>query len=477
MSDSPHLEVIVLAAGQGRRMVSAIPKVLHGVAGRPMLLHVLDTVTALGPQAIHVVVGHQADSVREHVTAAWSSPSAPRLQWVLQSEQRGTGHAVQQALPGVAEDAIVLVVYGDVPLVSISTLADCVAAAAAGALGVVTATPDDAAELGRIIRDPAGRVLAIVEYRDADAAQREIREINSGIMALDAARLRGYLGAVQPNNAQGEYYLTDIVELAVAAGQSVEGLRAVDPQEILGVNDRQQLAAVERIYQARAVQHLQQQGVTVADPARIDIRGTVTAGPDCFLDVNVVLEGDVRLGSGVSVGVGAVIRNSSLADGACIEPYTVIDGAFIGEACTIGPFARIRPGTRLEAEVRIGNFVETKKTTLGRGSKANHLAYLGDATIGEDCNIGAGTVTCNYDGMNKHSTQIGDRVFVGTNSTLVAPLIIGADAFVAAGSTVTARVDQGDLAVGRSRQRNISGWVRPDQRQTAQGSDQDREQS
>jgi bifunctional UDP-N-acetylglucosamine pyrophosphorylase/glucosamine-1-phosphate N-acetyltransferase len=473
MSESPHLEVVILAAGQGRRMVSAVPKVLHPVAGRPMLLHVLDTVNALAPTAIHVVVGHQADVVRDQVTAAWSSQSATRLEWVLQAAQRGTGHAVQQALPGIRNGAIVLVVYGDVPLVRASTLSACVAAATAGALGVVTATPEDPAELGRIIRDPLGRVRAIVEYRDADPAQREIGEINSGIMALDVERLRTHLSAVQPDNAQGEYYLTDIVALAVASGESVAGLLASDPREVLGVNDRQQLASIERIYQAHAVERLQQQGVTVADPARLDIRGSVTAGADCFLDVNVVLEGTVRLGRGVCIGAGAVIRNAELADDVCVEPYTLIDGAYVGQGAAVGPFARIRPGTRLDAEVRIGNFVEIKKTVLGRGSKANHLAYLGDATIGADCNIGAGTVTCNYDGHNKHPTEIGDRVFVGTNSTLVAPLTIGADAFVAAGSTVTAPVAQGDLAVGRSRQRNISGWVRPALREKAKESPQD----
>jgi len=445
-------------------MASRRPKVLHEVAGRPMLVHVLATVAQLQPAAIHIVVGHLADQVRSATAGTIAALTDASVEWVLQESQRGTGHAVMQALPGVDQDSLVLVVYGDVPLVSARTLRDCLAAAARGGFGLVTAELDDPAELGRIVRNPDGAVLGIVEHRDADAAQRRIREINSGIMALPAAALRRYLGEVRPQNAQGEYYLTDIVALAVAEGRSVEALQASAPEEVLGVNDRLQLAQLERIYQAHAVRELLAQGVSVADPARVDIRGTVTAGPDCFLDVNVVLEGVVRLGSDVHVGPGAVIRNSVLGDGVRVEAHTLIDGAEIADACTLGPFARIRPGTRLESGVRIGNFVETKKTSMGRGSKANHLAYLGDATIGVDCNIGAGTVTCNYDGLSKHPTAIGDRVFVGTNSTLVAPLVIASDAFVAAGSTVTTTVDAGDLAVGRSRQRNIHGWVRPDQR-------------
>jgi bifunctional UDP-N-acetylglucosamine pyrophosphorylase/glucosamine-1-phosphate N-acetyltransferase len=404
--------------------------------------------------------------VRSETAHAITEQTTGAVHWVLQQEQRGTGHAVLQALPGVGIDAVVLVVYGDVPMVTTETLGRCVEAARSGALAMVTAVPDDPAELGRILRDADGNVCGIVEFRDADDGQRQIREINSGIVALAAEALERYLAAVRPQNAQGEYYLTDIVALAVADGKRVVALPAADPAEVLGVNDRLQLAELERAWQQRAVRALLLGGVSVADPARVDIRGTVEAGQDCFLDVNVVLEGRVRLGNDVQIGPGCVIRDAELGDGVRVEAHTVIEGAEIADACTLGPFARIRPGTRLGSGVRIGNFVETKKTVMGPGSKANHLAYLGDATIGADCNIGAGTVTCNYDGIDKHPTTIGDRVFVGTNSTLVAPLTIDTDAFVAAGSTVTTGVPPGELAVGRARQRNIRGWTRPDRRQT-----------
>lgn len=476
MNDAARLEVIVLAAGQGRRMVSRLPKVLHALAGRPMLHHVLDTVAELAPTGLHVVIGHAAEAVRASLPAAadgtGEGPRGTRVHWVEQVEQLGTGHAVGQALPGIADGAIALIVYGDVPLVSARTLEACVAAARNGALALVTAELTDPAELGRIVRDAAGRVRGIVEYRDASPAERAIHEINSGIMALEAGALRQLLAGVEPRNAQGEYYLTDVVGLAVAAGRPVAALPAGAPEEILGVNDRAQLAELERVVQTRAARALFAQGVTIADPARVDIRGRVTAGPDCYVDINVVFEGEVRLGAGVHIGPGVVIRDSILGDGVRVEAHTLIDGAEIAEACTLGPFARLRPGTVLERDVRIGNFVETKKARLGAGSKANHLAYLGDATIGADCNIGAGTVTCNYDGQHKHPTRIGDRVFVGTNSTLVAPLSIETDAFVAAGSTVTATVPAGELAVGRSRQRNIHGWTRPDRRDRAPESDE-----
>lgn len=452
------LEIVVLAAGQGKRMASRLPKVLHALAGRPLLAHVLDTVSALAPQRVHVVVGHGAEAVRSTLA------DAAGVSFVEQAERKGTGHAVAQALPQVAQDAVVLVVYGDVPLVSRETLAACVEAARAGALSLVTATPDDPAQLGRIVRDAAGAIRAIVEYVDADAAQRAIGEINSGILAAPRRVLAPLLDAVEPHNRQGEYYLTDVVGLAVAEGTAVVGLCAADPDEVAGVNDRAELAALERRYQRRVIGALLAGGVSVADPARIDVRGRVQAGRDCFIDVNVVLEGDVILGDGVYLGPGAVIRDAWLGDGVRIEAHTVVDGARVDAGCRVGPFARLRPGTRLGADVHIGNFVETKKAVLGRGSKANHLAYLGDATVGEDCNVGAGAITCNYDGVDKHPTVIGDRVFVGTNATLVAPLEIGSDAYVAAGSTVTRKVDEGDLAVGRGRQRNIQGWVPPSQR-------------
>lgn len=457
--DKPF-EIIVLAAGQGKRMRSALPKVLHPIAGRPMLEHVLTTAAALAPTRIHVVVGHQAEQVRSTVEAHGGGVH----NWVVQSAQKGTAHAVAQALPAVDDAAIVLITYGDVPMVSRETLRRCAAAAADGSLALVTAEFAEPAQLGRIVRDRGGDIRAIVEYADASDEQRRIREINSGILALNGALLKAMVGGIEPNNAQGEYYLTDLVSLAVARNLPVTGLLVADPLEVMGINDRRQLAEAERAFQLREAALLMSAGVTIADPARLDVRGRVTAGEDCFIDVNVVLEGDVRLGHGVRIGPGSVIRNSSLGDEVVVEAHTLVDGAEVAPRCTLGPFARIRPGTVLGEDVKIGNFVETKQARLGRGTKASHLSYLGDATLGEDCNVGAGTVTCNYDGIDKHATVIGDRVFVGTNSTLVAPIEIGSDAFVAAGSTVTVAVSEGTLAVGRGRQRNISGWTRPDRR-------------
>jgi bifunctional UDP-N-acetylglucosamine pyrophosphorylase / glucosamine-1-phosphate N-acetyltransferase len=456
MNELSRLEVVVLAAGQGKRMASRIPKVLHPLAGRPLLRHVLDTVARLEPAAVHVVVGHRADQVQ----AAIADP----VTWVQQSEQKGTGHAVRLAMPGVAVNGVVLVVYGDVPLVGEATLRACVEAARDGGLALVTALLVDPAQLGRIVRDGSGNIRGIVEHRDANEQERSIREINSGILAAPRRILSPLLDRLSPDNAQSEYYLTDVVALAVADGIRVSGLTVADDNEVKGINDRAELAALERHCQRAIAAELMAAGVSLADPERLDVRGRVTAGQDCFLDVNVVLEGQVVLGSGVYVGPGAVIRDAIIGDDTRIEAHTVVDGAQLGPNCVIGPFARLRPGTQLAERVRIGNFVETKKSVLGPGSKANHLAYLGDATLGADCNVGAGTITCNYDGVDKHATTIGDRVFVGTNSTLVAPVTIETGAYVAAGSTVTTKVKAGELAVGRSRQRNITGWMRPDQR-------------
>jgi bifunctional UDP-N-acetylglucosamine pyrophosphorylase/glucosamine-1-phosphate N-acetyltransferase len=458
------LEVVVLAAGQGTRMRSDLPKVLHPIAGQPMLAHVLDAALALNAAHIHVVVGHQADVVQAAIESEARFSNAP-LNWVLQAEQQGTAHAVAQALPDVAEEAVVLVTYADVPLVGAETLQSCVAAAEADALALITAEFDDPAQLGRIIRNDAGDIQAIVEYADASEAERAIREINSGILALGGAAMKEMVAEIQPQNAQAEYYLTDLIAMAVARRMPVRGLVCEQAAEVSGINDRVQLAEAERRFQRRAAEALMRDGVTMADPARVDIRGNISAGQDCFIDINVVLEGEVRLGKGVRIGPGSVIRDSSLGDAVIVEAHTLVEGADVAARCDLGPFARIRPGTVLGEEVRIGNFVETKKTRIGRGTKASHLTYLGDATLGEDCNVGAGTVTCNYDGIDKHRTDIGDNVFVGTNSTLVAPIEIGRGSFVAAGSTVTTKVKAGELAVGRGKQRNISGWTRPDQRQ------------
>jgi bifunctional UDP-N-acetylglucosamine pyrophosphorylase/glucosamine-1-phosphate N-acetyltransferase len=456
-----RLDVVVLAAGQGKRMNSTLPKVLHPLAGRPLLAHVLDAAAQLEPDQVHVVVGHAAEKVRDTIAGA-----AVRLpvNWVHQAQQHGTGHAVAQALPDIADDSCVLVLLGDVPLIAPDTLKACLAAAQAGDIGLVTAELDDPAQLGRIVRGDGGEIVGIVEYRDASSAQRGIREINSGIMALPAQALRSLLSEVSADNAQGEYYLTDIIALGRARQMKVVGVVAPTVQEVAGVNDCAQLAELERYRQAQLAEQLMRSGVTVADPARLDIRGEISVGTDCFIDVNVVFQGRVVLGDSVAIGPGCVISDSELGSGVRVEAHTVVDGAIVAANCSLGPFARIRPGTQLGESVKIGNFVETKKARLGRGSKASHLTYLGDAVLGEDCNVGAGTVTCNYDGVNKHQTTVGDGVFVGTNSTLVAPIEIADGAYLGAGSTFTSKVGKGDLAVGRARQRNIQGWVRPDRR-------------
>jgi len=451
-----NLDVVILAAGKGTRMRSQHAKVLHELAGRSLIQHVIDTATLLEPRNLAVVVGHQAEQVQAQVG---DGPV-----WVQQTQQLGTGHAVKLAMQQLPGDATVLVLYGDVPLVAAETLKLATDAAARGSVAVITAEFSDPAELGRIVRDQSGEILRIVEYKDASHEQRAIREINSGIIAAPAAQLGSWLERVENDNAQAEYYLTDIVALAVADGVKVEGVPAREAQEVTGVNDRVQLAELERVFQKREAQRLMRAGVTIADPERVDIRGQVNAGEDCFLDVNVVLEGTVNLGRGVRVGPGVVIADSEIGDNVQVHPHTVVEGASVAANCSLGPFARIRAGTKLEDGVKIGNFVETKKAHLGAGTKASHLAYLGDATLGADCNIGAGTVTCNYDGVEKHQTIIGDNVFIGTNSTLVAPVEISDDAFVAAGSSVTVKVDTGDLAVGRAKQRNIKGWIRPDRR-------------
>ena len=454
------LEVIVLAAGAGKRMRSRLPKVLHPLGGRPLLAHVLGTARALAPRRIHVVVGEQAEAIQ----AAFADASAEEreLSWVSQRPPLGTGHAVAQALPAVAEDATVLVLPGDAPLVGEATLA---AAAAAGgsAVAIVTAQLDNPAGFGRVLR-ANGSVAGIVEDRDASASQRAIAEVNAGILAAPRNLLAKLLAAPKPANAQGEHYLTDVVGLAAAEGQRVVGIAAASAEEALGVNDRAQLAHLERCYQRRQAEALMAAGATVMDPARLDVRGAVAVGEDCVIDVGVVFEGEVTLGRGVRIGAGCVLRNARLGDDVEVLPMCCIDGAQVDAGCRIGPFARLRPGTRLGAQVHIGNFVETKKAQLGAAAKANHLAYLGDANVGAGCNIGAGAVTCNYDGVDKHRTAIGDGVFVGTNATLVAPLAIGDEAYVGAGSTITGDVPAGDLAIGRGRQRNIEGWTPPGRR-------------
>ena len=448
--------VIVLAAGKGTRMRSNRAKVLHCIGGQAMISHVLNASLNLQPSSVGVVLGHQADAIENHIGKTDS-----RIVCVDQLEQKGTGHAVQIAVAALPDSAVTLVVYGDVPLIQKQTLEAAIAAAAKGNVGLVTAVFADPAQLGRIVRNVEGDIQRIVEFKDASPAERDICEINSGILAAPTHLLKSWLDEIRPNNQQGEYYLTDIIAMAVADGVAIDGIFATSPVEVSGVNDRVQLAQLERVYQQQQVHALMLDGVSFADPDRVDIRGQLSMGRDCFIDINVIFEGDVILEDNVHIGSNSVIIDSSLGDGVQVKSNTIVQGAVVASGCELGPFARIRPGTELGLGVKVGNFVEIKNSKLAPGVKAGHLAYLGDATIGADCNIGAGTVTCNYDGINKHPTIIGERVFVGTNSTLVAPLAIGNEAFIAAGSTVTKTVDNYDLAVGRSKQRNISGWVSP----------------
>lgn len=454
-----RINVIILAAGKGTRMRSNRAKVLHSIGGLSMISHVLNASLNLQPSSVGVVLGHQADAIEQHI-----GDSDPRVIRVDQLEQKGTGHAVQVAITALPDSAVTLVVYGDVPLIQQQTLEAAIAAAKNGSVGLVTSVFADPAQLGRIVRDADGRIQRIVEFKDATLEEQQICEINSGILAAPSNLLKGWLDQIRPNNQQGEYYLTDIIAMAVADGVVVDGIAATTPVEVIGVNDRVQLAELERAFQHRQVHALLLDGVSFADPDRVDIRGSLSAGQDCFVDVNVVFEGEVKLGDNVYIGPNSVIIDSVLGDDVQVKPNTVVEGALVAARCELGPFARIRPGTELGTGVKIGNFVEVKKSKLASGVKAGHLAYLGDAIIGADSNIGAGTVTCNYDGTNKHATIIGDNVFVGTNSTLVAPLDIGDEAFIAAGSTITKTVENSNLAVGRGKQRNISGWKSPKKR-------------
>jgi bifunctional UDP-N-acetylglucosamine pyrophosphorylase/glucosamine-1-phosphate N-acetyltransferase len=450
------LEIVILAAGQGTRMQSSLPKVLHAVGGKPLLEHVIQTAQELNPSAVHVVIGYGGQQVQD---------ALPQydIHWVVQAQQLGTGHAVMQALPAIADDSVVLVLYGDVPLTRLSTLRQLVARAQEGP-ALLTATLRNPHGYGRILRDQTGALTGVVEEKDASAEQRQLQEINTGLLAAPARDLKTYLPRVDNQNQQGEYYLPDILRLAVANGKTVASCTAESELEILGVNDRVQLNQVEREYQRRQAEMLMRQGVGIADAARVDIRGSLTCGKDVFIDINAVFEGEVILGNGVSVGANCVLSDVNVADGSVIHAMSHVQGAVIGKDCSVGPYARLRPGTVLADGARIGNFVETKKANIGADSKVNHLSYIGDCDMGADVNIGAGTITCNYDGINKHKTEIGKGVFVGSNSTLVAPLRIEEQGFVAAGSTVTSTVGKDELAVSRARQRNIKGWNRPDKR-------------
>lgn len=447
------LEVIILAAGKGTRMRSDKPKVLHRLAGRPLLSHVLQTARQLGADRLHVVVGHGAEQVRETIADS-------DINWVDQHEQLGTGHAVLQALPDVNPEATILVLYGDVPLLSVSTLQPLVELAR-DTMALLTASVEDPSGYGRIVRTASGDFAGVVEDRDASAEQKAITEINSGVLAAPAALLQRYLPEVNNDNSQGEYYLPDALSLHIESGARVAISQATSELEIVGVNDRVQLASVERALQQRLARELLLDGVQLADPARIDIRGSLRCGRDVFIDVNAVFEGDVVLEDGVTIGPNCLVKNSRIGRGTTVLAMSHIVGARTGESCNVGPYARLRTGTELGAGARIGNFVETKKAAIGDGSKVNHLAYIGDCGMGGGVNIGAGTITCNYDGVNKHRTEIGEGVFVGSNSTLVAPVAIAEGGFVAAGSTITKAVAAEELAVGRGRQRNIPNWQRP----------------
>ncbi len=451
------LDVIVLAAGQGARMKSGKAKVLQEIAGMPMLEHVLLTARSLDAERIAVVVGHQKEAVKENFNTSISSD----LVWVDQNKRLGTGHAARLALEELASKNSVIILYGDVPLIGINSLKACIDEADSGHLAVLVAEVSEPAGLGRILRDSQGSVSGIIEERDASPEQRGMHEINTGIIAAPGALLAELILQIDNENIQGEYYLTDVVAEAYHKGISVVSVTAENESEIKGVNDMAQLAQAERSFQRRRAHEYMLSGLRLADPERIDVRGSLKFGKDCFLDVNVVIKGDVVLGNNVRVGPGSVIENSYIGDDCDINSHTVVDGALVQQGCSLGPFARIRPGSELAKGVKVGNFVETKKIRMGENSKASHLAYLGDALIGDDVNIGAGTVTCNYDGVEKHNTTIGNRAFVGTNSTLVAPVVLEEGSFVGAGSTVTRDVGLGQLAVGRGKQRNIDGWLRP----------------
>ncbi len=446
--------VCILAAGKGKRMKSNLPKVLHRIAGKPLVGHVLDTVADVSASQPVLVYGHGGDRLK-------TTFAARALHWVEQREQLGTGHAVAQALPFLPQDELVLILYGDVPLLSAATLRRLLEAAQPGGFALLSVKLADPSGYGRIVRDARGEILRIVEHKDAREDELAIDEINTGIMAVRGSFLHRWLPALKNDNAQGEYYLTDCVAAAVAEGIRVAGVFARDDIEVAGVNDRVQLAELERAWQRQRAVALMEAGVTLMDPARLDVRGEVDCGQDTTIDVNVVLSGRVRIGSNVIIGPNCVLTDCEIADGAEILANTIIDGAKVGAGARIGPFARLRPETELGANVHVGNFVEVKKSTLADGSKANHLAYIGDSEIGRNVNVGAGTITCNYDGAFKHKTVIEDDVFIGSDTQLVAPVRVGRGSTIAAGTTVTDDVEPERLVISRVRQKTIAGWQRP----------------
>jgi bifunctional UDP-N-acetylglucosamine pyrophosphorylase/glucosamine-1-phosphate N-acetyltransferase len=448
------LSIVILAAGQGKRMKSDLPKVLQPLAGRPLLKHVIDVARALEPNATHVVYGHGGEKVRE---ALRDEP----VSWVLQPERLGTGHALMQAMPHVPDDHVVLMLYGDVPLIGHATLSELLALSGPKQISLLTVNLEDPSGYGRVLRNGRGQVQRIVEQKDASQKELQVHECNTGVLAAPARLLKKWLQALKNDNSQGEYYVTDVIALAVADKVAVTPLTASSEVEVLGVNDKAQLAEVETAYRQRVTRELMLAGVTVADPARLDVRGPVIHGTDVFLDVNVVLEGSVKLGNRVRIGPNCVVRNSEIGDDTEVFGHCFIDSTVIGANCNIGPFARFRPTSKLGRGVHIGNFVEVKNAQMGNDSKANHLSYVGDANVGERVNIGAGTIVANYDGANKHHTTIGNDVHTGSNSVLVAPITVGAGATIAAGSTVAKEVPAAKLTVARARQVTIENWQRP----------------
>ncbi|WP_151993915.1 bifunctional UDP-N-acetylglucosamine diphosphorylase/glucosamine-1-phosphate N-acetyltransferase GlmU [Buttiauxella massiliensis] len=447
------MSVVILAAGKGTRMYSDLPKVLHTLAGKPMVQHVIDAANNLGAQRVHLVYGHGGDLLKNTL-------SDSSLNWVLQAEQLGTGHAMQQAAPFFADDEDILMLYGDVPLISVESLQRLRDAKPLGGIGLLTVKLDDPTGYGRIAREN-GKVVGIVEHKDATEEQRKIDEINTGILVANGADLKRWLAKLDNNNAQGEFYITDIIALAHHEGREITAVHPDRLSEVEGVNNRLQLSRLERVYQSEQADKLLLAGVMLRDPARFDLRGELTHGRDVEIDTNVIIEGSVTLGHRVKIGTGCVIKNSVIGDDCEISPYTVVEDSTLAAACSIGPFARLRPGAELAEGAHVGNFVEMKKARLGKGSKAGHLSYLGDAEIGDNVNIGAGTITCNYDGANKFKTIIGDDVFVGSDSQLVAPVTIARGATIGAGTTVTRNVGEDELVISRVKQTHIQGWLRP----------------
>ena len=451
------LDVVILAAGQGTRMRSTRPKVLHRLAGKPMVRHVIDTARALEAERTHVVVGHGADQVRQALADC-------NVHFALQAEQKGTGHAVAQTLDALGQGRV-LVLYGDVPLTRRETLVELLAHVDEQHMALLTVTLDDPTGYGRILRNADAEVVAIVEHKDASESERAVRECNTGIMAMTAAQLRRWLPRLSADNAQGEYYLTDIIAMAAAEGVTIATAQPARPLEVEGANNRAQMARLERAHQRDIAEQLMTQGVALSDPSRLDVRGTLTCGHDVEIDVGCVFEGHVELGEGVHIGPYCVIRDSHIGADSVIDSHSVLDGTVIAGRNRIGPFARLRPGSRLAVGAKVGNFVETKNVEVGEGSKINHLSYVGDARLGRDVNVGAGTITCNYDGVNKHRTEIGAGAFIGSNTALVAPVSVGRGATVGAGSTISKDVADHALAVSRGRQISKSDWPRPTKRQ------------